>query len=359
MRPVIHAVALGLLISGAAADPVDAQDDMRIEDVRFDAGTTGTTIRDTITGWDSTLYRIGAEAGQTMAISLTATTNQTYFSVYGPGSGPGDTGLASSDLISPMVPDLNRFRGDLPQSGVYSVLVYQMRSAARRGLRSDYALDISVLGSPGEVVSGDFGDGLRGGPDFWAVQTAAGGNLNIRSGPSTGDSVVTMVPDGTVLRNLGCRMSEGRRWCEVETVTHPILDGWAAGQFLIEGAAPDLSAGAEAAEGNYDRPVGGVMPEGSGFTATGLLPCRMGMDQPRATCEFGVVREGGGNGFVLIFRTDGGIRAIFYQDGAPVAYDQSEADGGAEMIVTREDDTHIVTIGDLTVDIPDAAIFGG
>lgn len=213
-----------------------AQDDMRTEQVRFAPGTSGTTIADSITGYESVLYSIGAEAGQQMKVRLEPSNLATYFNIYAPGAGPGDQALANSQLTGPMVPDLNIFDGALPVSGDYSVSVYMMRSAARRNEVSDYMLAISIEGETGETVKADFADGLQGGPDFLRVATAGGGGLNLRADPSAGAPVVVLLGDGQNLRNLGCRMAEGRRWCRVATLADPGDVGWAAGDFLIEGS---------------------------------------------------------------------------------------------------------------------------
>ncbi len=132
-----------------------------------------------------------------------------------------------------------------------------MRSAARRNEVSNYMMAISIEGETGESVQADYADGLQGGPDFYQVATS-GGPLNLRSGPSSGASLVTRLNNGQNVRNLGCRMEEGRRWCRVATLADPGYEGWAAGDFLIEGSN-DPSAGMG----------GGSAPSGSGAEALG------------------------------------------------------------------------------------------
>lgn len=228
MRPIL--LALALLAAAPAALPAAAAD-IRHEEVAFPAGATGTTVRGAITGYDSVAYRFGAEAGQRMTLRLTATNRATYFNVYAPGRGPGDEALAVSGRTDDLVPALNRFDGTLPLSGTYTVSVYMMRSAARRDERSDFRLQIAVTGAPGPVVQGDYADGLQGGPDHWQVRTAGRG-LNLRALPSTGAPVAAALASGEVVRNLGCRMAEGRRWCRVARASGD--EGWAAGEFLGE-----------------------------------------------------------------------------------------------------------------------------
>ena len=343
---VIFAVSLNSL-------PAIAQDDMRVEQVHFSAGASGTTLEGRITGREFVLYKLGAEAGQTMNITLSSSTPSTYFNLYAPGSGPGDEALA----VGEMQPQINTYSDTLPVSGEYGVSVFLFRNAARRGDTSDYTLDISILGETRDVVQGDFADGLQGGPDYWAVQTG-GGTLNLRENASAGAGIVTKLANGTPLRNLGCRMAEGRRWCRVATLSDPGFEGWAAGDYLVEGSGqgaatqlPDMipvpSSGSDA-----------LVP-GTEFNATGMVDCVRDMDAPVQSCTFGVKREGNGTGAVTVNWPDGGSRVIFFKAGTPVAYDQSQADAGAEMTVTRDGDNNIVFVGQERFVIPDAVIWGG
>lgn len=126
-------------------------------------------------------------------------------------------------------------------------------------------------------------------------------------------------------------------------------------------ALADLQAGrgpGSAGTPDYSRPVGGVLPAGSGFTAASIIPCaRPGTGAGQ--CDAGVVREGGGNGFVMVFWPDAGNRVLYFENGEIIRYDQSEADGGAELRVTREGDIQIVTVGDARFEVFDALLIGG
>ena len=216
--------------------------DTRTLDIRLPPGSTGTSVRGRIVGSESVLYRLGAEAGQTLTVSLQASNGATYFNVYAPGKGPGDEALANSGMDGPLVPEMNRFKGELPQSGVYTISVYMMRSAARRNETSRYTLRVDIPAKAGALdkpVQNDFADGLAGGPDYWQVAgVAADDKLNIRSSPSAASPILARVGNGVGLRNLGCRMAEGSRWCRVETLGDVHVAGWTAGRFLVEGSGP-------------------------------------------------------------------------------------------------------------------------
>lgn len=346
-------LALGLTLA-----PAFAQDDMRTEQVRFPAGATGTTINGQITGREFVLYKLGAEAGQVMNISLTSNNTATYFNVYAPGSGPGDEALGAGSMPGGLMVDVNRFSGPLPLSGEYAISVFLYRNAARRGEVSDYTLDISITGETGAIVQGDYADGLQGGPDFWEVQTD-GGMLNLHDSASIGAPVIGRAETGQVLRNLGCRMNEGRRWCRVATFGDPGTEGWAAGDFLVEsgyveGTDTQLPDRVPVETGGQDALV-----PGTEYHATGTVDCVRNADAPQQSCNFGVVREGNGTGRVTIEWPDGGSRTILFEGGTAISYDQSQADQGSEMTVTRDGDNNIIFIGEERFVIPDAVILGG
>jgi hypothetical protein len=237
IRLVLSALLLGTAVSGTA----QARDGVRTREIRFAAGKSGTTIRGTIRGSESVSYTVGAEAGQVMSVRLKPSNRATYFNVYEPGRGPGDQALAVSEMTGPMVPETNRFEARLPASGIYTVSVYLYRAAARRNERSTYRLDVSIspLGKAEQLspVQADFADGLQGGPDFWRVTgVPRGDTLNMRRGPSAAEPIVMRFDNGAILRNRGCRMNEGQRWCKVEKPDTPAEAGWVAGRYLREGS---------------------------------------------------------------------------------------------------------------------------
>ncbi|WP_300535241.1 SH3 domain-containing protein [uncultured Mameliella sp.] len=83
----------------------------------------------------------------------------------------------------------------------------------------------------------DYADGMSGGPDFWEVDVHS--SLRVHAAPSTGSPTFFRLPTGSVVRNLGCRFADGRRWCQVPTgVDDGASIGWVAGEFLKESAGP-------------------------------------------------------------------------------------------------------------------------
>lgn len=103
---------------------------------------------------------------------------------------------------------------------------------------------------------------------------------------------------------------------------------------------------------------GDALVPGTDYHATGMIRCSMGDGQPTGTCDFGVRREGGGDGMVTVTKPDGRTRTIFFEQGLATGYDASQADS-AEFSARKESDLSIVRIGGERYEIPDGVIYGG
>ena len=135
-RTIATVLALTLAsVSGPAA----GQDEPRTVRVQFSAGSSGATIHDSITGYEVVRYLLGAEAGQTMAVMLETANTSTYFNILQP-SQPDGPAMA----LGEMQPEINRFEGELPESGDYAIEVWMYRAAARRGDVAEFTLDVSI-----------------------------------------------------------------------------------------------------------------------------------------------------------------------------------------------------------------------
>jgi len=188
-----------------------------------------------------------------------------------------------------------------------------------------------------------------GGPRNWQV-TGVSGVLNLRQEPSINANIIARYPLGTILDNLGCRRAAGRIWCDVQQLGGGPR-GYVAAEFIKPAASPDGSV----AMGPDDS----ALRAGQGqFDASGHIPCAQTIGQPMAQCEFSVARAGGGYATVVIKKTDGSSRVIFFRMGRPMGADTSEADPG-EFSATKEADLHLIRIGNERYEIPDAVPFGG
>jgi hypothetical protein len=226
MRP--SALCLSLCL--AVALPALATDGTREEPVHFKAGTSGTTVKGHLRGREGLDYLLRAKAGQHLTVDLHTDNPQNYFNILPPGSQDEALFVGSSSG--------SRFEGTLPESGEYRIRVYLMRAAARRNESANYRVDIHIGSDKpahSQARAGDFADGLSGGPDFWEVHDVpAGDTLNLRAGPSIHERVVGEIGNGSVMRNLGCRMSGEQRWCHVARPEDSTSNGWVAGRYLRE-----------------------------------------------------------------------------------------------------------------------------
>lgn len=300
-----------------------AQDTLEVDvetgDIRFVEGM--------VEGDDIDDFLINARRAQIISVDLRTSNSSAYFNI---------TPLGSQDAIfigstSGRVADV-----PAPADGTYVVRVYLVRSAARRGETADYTLGLG-LGAP------EFADSLSGGPDYWAVNIADGGALNLRAGPSTQYPRSSILRKGDVLQNRGCRMTGSERWCSVR-VTGSGVTGWVAGRFLVETAPPRPPR----------MPEGGPVGNGNPFDATGMLPCATAGGQAMRQCPFGVIRGGPGNVGVWIALGGGTERQFLFENGHPVATDpagafEHETDG----------DLTIIRMGEQRFEIPAAVIYGG
>jgi hypothetical protein len=132
----------------------------RSETVRFAAGASSASLSGSVTGYDGVNYRLGASAGQTMQVLLNPSHASCYFNVLPPGS---DRAIFIGSTSG------NEFSARLRQDGNYTVQVYQMRNAARRGTTCRYDISFEITGGnratmvPGNEMDGDDGEGALDG----------------------------------------------------------------------------------------------------------------------------------------------------------------------------------------------------
>ncbi len=208
-----------------AAASADADDPLvegqRIERVAFDAGSTSATIQGRITGQEFVDYKVGARKGQRMTVDLTTEHTANYFNVMEPGETSVATFIGSTSG--------GHYEGVLEETGDYTIRVYLMRSAGRRGEEARYTLKVAVADGP----AAHGGDAKVAGTDFHATGkvpcTKGGGQPTtqcdfgvIREGGGTATVHVTH-PDGTK-RAL---YFEAGRATGADT-SHAEMDGFAA-----------------------------------------------------------------------------------------------------------------------------------
>lgn len=103
-------------------------------------------------------------------------------------------------------------------------------------------------GTVSGYVSGQFlvegagkppGAGLDGGPPYWKVQgVPAGARLNVRRDPAATSPALATLREGEVVKNLGCSMSSGSRWCRIRAITGMDVTGWVSARYLTASRGP-------------------------------------------------------------------------------------------------------------------------
>jgi len=103
------------------------------ERVSFDKGASSATFTAALgEGHD---YVLGAKAGQTLTVALQGPSD-VYFNVVPPSS--------QDALVNTSITGDARWSGSVKQDGDYTVRVYQMRSAARRGKNPTFTITLAA-----------------------------------------------------------------------------------------------------------------------------------------------------------------------------------------------------------------------
>ena len=136
-------------------------DAVRLEEVNFEPDSNRASIDGSITGYDTVRYVFNVKAGDHITINFETNNRFAYFNVIP----PNEALWVGSSVANP-----NQYQGDLQAAGGYVAQVYLMRNAARRNEKANYTISFALSGEPaGLSKSGDFADGLMGGPDYWKV----------------------------------------------------------------------------------------------------------------------------------------------------------------------------------------------
>lgn len=126
---------LALLLSATTVAPALADD--RTETVKFAPGASSVTLKSSLKGYDGINYKIGARAGQVMTIGFKPSNTSCYYIVREPGK---DENLFDGTM------DGYDYSGTLAADGDYTVMVFQMRNAARRNETCKFALTVAIGG---------------------------------------------------------------------------------------------------------------------------------------------------------------------------------------------------------------------
>ena len=127
------------------------------------------------------------------------------------------------------------------------------------------------------------------------------------------------------------------------------------------GAAPGMTPPVATPADDLSDEGGDALVAGTGFNATGIVPCARYGARPYAECRFGVVRAADGSATVTIFWPGGGERAVFFDTaGKPIGFGANQTDGStkAQLRSRRDSDLNLISIGTERYEIPDIVVVG-
>jgi hypothetical protein len=172
---------------------VQAAGGPRQQEVRFEAGTSATSITGQIRGDEDVDYLVRARAGQTLTVSFKPSNPMAYFNVLPPGS-------EEALFVGSSAADGSLFMTQLPRDGVYTVRVYLMRAAARRNENARYTMGVSVTGAA--QASASVASQAAGAPaPFEQRLELLGIGFHVRSPNKEAGNSVLIVPSGLQIDN--------------------------------------------------------------------------------------------------------------------------------------------------------------
>jgi len=183
MKALLVCVLGGLLLGTRL---VSAEVDIRHEQIQFAKNTSGTILTGKLKGDQIVDYLLCATAGQSMVAILKPSNLSAYFNVLPPGSDVAIFVGATSG---------NRFEGQLPADGEYTIRVYPMRNAARRDQTANYTLEVSLAGG-GKTAAGASEASSATGASFDRMLELQGIRFRVRSANQGSINTLYIIPGG-------------------------------------------------------------------------------------------------------------------------------------------------------------------
>lgn len=197
-------MADGGILDWVAAAPVLAgpmEPERTVKSVAVSTQGPATSVQGRITGRKFVDHVVQASAGQSLRVNLRANNRSTSFVLLPPSSVGG--AMASGELSD------NHFDAVLPDDGAYTVRVFLIRAAARRGETSAYDLSMRLNGQPLVPVTPNQ-DALLPGTRFHATTTTAC-HPSYTQARTCLDRVVRREPRGSATVELTWGPGESRR----------------------------------------------------------------------------------------------------------------------------------------------------
>lgn len=114
----------------AFAEPQVLAQKSRVQRVRFKAGESSTTIKDSVLNGTRDIYLLGAQKGQKMVLKIASLEDNAVFDVAAPPNKAGQRRMLRQKAVA--------WTGNLPESGEYQVIVGPTRGNA------SYRLQVSI-----------------------------------------------------------------------------------------------------------------------------------------------------------------------------------------------------------------------
>ncbi len=106
----------------------------------FKKGRYGTNLKGTFKGDDEARYTLHAKAGQQLKFKIKSTKNLAYLNIYAPEDKPGSAEAILKGAIVGSTGEIT-----LPETGQYTLQLYQMRNTARRGEIVNFDIELKII----------------------------------------------------------------------------------------------------------------------------------------------------------------------------------------------------------------------
>lgn len=124
---------LGLAVLAPAT--VHAQETIQ-QTIQFKKGTNSLKVNGKLKGYQTVDYKVTANEGQRMTVTLNAKNSSLYFNITPP---------SGQEALFDGTSEGNTYDGYLPEKGTYTIRVFLMRNAARRNEIARYSLNTRIV----------------------------------------------------------------------------------------------------------------------------------------------------------------------------------------------------------------------
>jgi hypothetical protein len=328
-RSVLALAMVACLTSAAAAQEATPNARVLVAPLSPEIGTA--TLDGKVRGEETLTVLFDAAPGQDVAVTVESNHRQAQLDVFAPDGTSLHDGTRGG--LS--------WTGKAAAEGRFAARLMLSTAAARRGEAATLRVSVSVTGTPvaepataaddaapppdGDPAQAKAADAASDAPKteedlareavdpakprtgaerYWAVTGVPSRDmLPVYEQPGVETTIIgTLPPDAVGLKNLGCRMAGGARWCKVEVGANPRKEGWVAGRYLRAVSSRERSPDA-AAGGRRLR------------TITGIVACTPAKAEAAGQCETRIQKAAPGLAMVYVTLPDGVVRVLNFRGG--------------------------------------------